>query len=162
MKKEQLVEAAKNLFMKYGIRSVSMDDVCRQVGISKKTLYEHIDTKAELVDLAVQAQCEEETDFMNNMLKENDDALEIMVNIGRYIIQMVKGMKPGVMYDLQKYYGATYTKWDKEHSEFIHDHLMENMKLGVNQGYYRPDIDTEVIARLYVGKTRMVMDETAQ
>lgn len=145
--------------MQFGIRSVSMDDVSRTLGISKKTLYSHVETKQELVECAVGAHHAEECADMQNILNNTPDALEAMVNMGRYIIELVKRIKPGVIYDLQKYYRQIYENWNTEHSEYIIDTLMKNLNKGINQGYYRKELDVEVIARLYVGKVQTIMNE---
>lgn len=159
MKKQRIIEESLKLFMHYGIRSVSMDDVSRKLGISKKTLYEHVGTKKELIVLAVKSQQEEECQMMEKIISETSDALEAMVNIGKYIIELVSKIKPGVIYDMQKYYPRVYEEWEAEHGEHIHDNLINNLQLGIQQGCYRPEIDIEVIARLYVGKVQLILNE---
>jgi len=136
-----------------------MDDVSRALGISKKTLYQHIETKGELVHLSVKKHHADEMAIMDEIKSSYSDALEEMVTICQYILQVVKSIKPGVMYDLQKYYGNVWRDWDEKHSAYVHDILVDNLETGIKQGWYRPDIDVEIIARLYVGKTRLVMDE---
>ena len=159
MKKEQIIQESLKLFMQYGIRSVSMDDVCRRLGISKKTLYTYVESKGDLVRMVVNAHQADECAIMEKIMEEAEDALIAMVNIGHYIVGLLKKMKPGVIYDLQKYYRNIYESWDADHAKQIHDQLVKNLNLGITQGIYRPDIDVEIIARLYVGKARLTMDE---
>ena len=159
MDKQRIIETSKDLFMEFGIRSVSMDDVSRTLGISKKTLYSHIETKRELIECAVAAHQAEECADMQNILDETADALAALVNMGRYIIELVKKIKPGVIYDLRKYYRQIYENWNAEHSRHIIDTLTRNLNKGIAQGYYRNELDVEVIARLYVGKVQTIMND---
>ncbi len=145
--------------MQYGIRSVSMDDVCRHLGISKKTLYEEVTTKRDLVRLVVEEHQKMEFTDMERIMSETEDALEAMVNIGQYIIQLVRSIKPSVIYDLQKYYGGIFSEFSLAHTNKIHDSLITNMNKGIEQGYYRSEIDVEVIARLYAGKVQLIMND---
>lgn len=160
MKKNQIIQESLHLFMQYGIRSVSMDDVCRRLGISKKTLYNYVDSKSDLVKATVQTHQEQECEMMQSICEQADNALEEMVNIGHYIVQLVKKTKPSVMYDMQKYYRQIYDDWQNEHSQEIHDQLVSNLNNGIKEGYYRPELDVEVIARLYVGKVQLIMDKS--
>lgn len=159
MKKQQIIEVARSLFMQYGIRSVSMDDVCRELGISKKTLYSEIETKSELVKQVLESYTAGECHTMQCILAETSDAIEAMVNIGFNIIQKVRNMKPGVVYDLQKYYRNIYNEWSIENRKFVREQIMNNLKSGIAQGYYRDNLDVEIIARLYVGKVQVIMNE---
>jgi AcrR family transcriptional regulator len=159
MDKQRIIQESLKLFMQYGIRSVSMDDVSRKLGISKKTLYNHIDSKKELVGLSVQCQQHEECQMMEKIMTETSDALEATVKIGRYIINLVANLKPGTIYDMQKYYPQIHDSWEAKHSDHIRENLIKNLKLGIEQGCYRPEIDIEVIARLYVGKVKLIMNE---
>ena len=145
--------------MQYGIRSVSMDDVSRKLGISKKTLYENVSTKKELVDLAVKSHQLEECQMMNKIMSEHGDALEAMVSIGQHILELVGSLKPGVMYDMQKYYPRIFEAWEDEHGQHIRDNLINNLQLGIKQGWYRPELDIEIIVRLYVGKVQLIFNE---
>ncbi len=158
-RKEEIIQVSKELFMQYGIRSVSMDDVCRKLGISKKTLYGQIETKSDLVECAVLAHEAKQCMDMDLIVSETTDALEAMVNIGNYIIRLIRKIKPGVIYDLQKYYRKIYEVWDRSHSKYIHNIIVHNLNTGIQQGYYRADLNIEIIARLYVGKSNAIINE---
>lgn len=146
--------------MKYGFRSVSMDDVCRAIGISKKTLYEHIPTKDRLVQLVLESHQEDEEQMMEDIIAKTDDALDIMFEISHCIIALVKQANPRVTYDLNKYYNHIYQAWEKQHVHQIYERLKENLDAGKEQGYYRDDMNTEIVARLYAGKVRMIFDDS--
>lgn len=160
MKRDQIITAARELFMKYGFRSVSMDDVCRAIGISKKTLYEHIDTKDRLIELTLDSHLEDEEKMLNEIEADTDDALDIMFRISHFIVELVRQTNPRVSYDLNKYYHHIYQKWEKEHGMRIYERLKVNLESGQKQGYYRENMNNEIVARLYAGKVRMIFDES--
>lgn len=159
MKEDKIIQQALKMFMQYGIRSVSMDDVSRELGISKKTLYTVVDSKSELVRLVVETHQADEEAIMDKIVDEAEDAVDAMINVGRYIIDMVKNMKPSVIYDLQKYYRKIYDHWNAIHSQCMQDMVTNNLNLGIKQGFYRPELEVDVIAKLYVGKVHIIMDE---
>jgi AcrR family transcriptional regulator len=99
--KDNLVSTAFDLFLKYGIKSVSMDDISRKLGISKKTIYSVINTKDELIDDVLSTHLRKDECDIKSILDESHDALDEMVRITRHILVFISSMTPSIIYDLK-------------------------------------------------------------
>ncbi|NJB86311.1 AcrR family transcriptional regulator [Lewinella marina] len=154
----KLVESARDLFMRLGIRSVSMDDIARELGISKKTLYQTVANKEELIQLVLDHGMEEDVRTLEHNRTESTDAIEELLNNSRYFVRQMRKVSPTTMHDLRKYYPEIFHGKVEAHQHHFLRQVMENLQRGKAEGLYREDIDPEVIANLYVGMTMMVVD----
>lgn len=157
--KDRLLSAALELFLKYGIKSVSMDDICNSMAISKKTIYHFITNKEELVSKALEKRMAMDERNIHKILANSQDAIDEMVNITQYAISMLKQMTPALIYDLKKYHPEIWKKVDKKHITFIEGVIQKNLIRGQKEGIYRTDFDPKVVARLYMSKTTSIIDD---
>jgi AcrR family transcriptional regulator len=157
--KDNLVSTAFDLFLKYGIKSVSMDDISRKLGISKKTIYSVINTKDELIDDVLSTHLRKDECDIKSILDESHDALDEMVRITRHILVFISSMTPSIIYDLKKYHPLAWNKIEKEHFSFIQQTIYNNLIRGQKEGLYRKDFDPLIVAMLYVNKSHAIVDE---
>lgn len=157
--KSDFIVFATDLFMKYGIRSVTMDDIARRFGISKKTVYQYVENKEDLLTKIVDSYIVEEKRAINAITKQSVNAIDEMVQIGRHINQQLREVSPTTLYDLQKYYRSIWNKMEQLEHEFIFEVIKKNLTRGIKEGLYRENIGVEIIAKLYVGKTSLIVDE---
>jgi AcrR family transcriptional regulator len=145
--KERIINQAKSLFMKLGIRSVSMDDICSQLGISKKTIYQHFKDKDELVDIVLQ----EEITFMQHetlgCCSTSIDAVDEIFKTMQLITKQMGNMNPVVLVDLHKYHFTSFQQFMQHKNTFLLDIISKNLKRGIEEGYYRQDLQVEILAR---------------
>ena len=147
------------LFMRYGIRSVTMDDIARELGISKKTLYQFVDNKADLIKKIVHQFCDEEQIALDAIREASTDAIHEMLTMAKHVTQMLRRVKPTAIYDLQKYYRETWHFMEDIHKEQFYSIIKSNLEKGIEEGLYRTDIHPEIIAKFYVGKMLILVDE---
>lgn len=159
MTSAEILEGAKKLYMRYGIKSITMDDVARELGISKKTLYQHVENKNDLVMKIIREHISNEKSCLGAIEGEARDPIEHMLLIARYVLQILREVRPAAMYDLQKYYREAWNIMDKFQQEHIYKTIKANLEAGIDQGLYRAEIDSDIIAKLYVGKTTVITDE---
>ena len=157
--KEEILIRSEQLFMKVGIKSVTMDDVSRELGISKKTLYQHFENKDQLVDEVVKTHVERERTCTDEICEGAKDALEEMVRIGVFLASTIEDVSQSTLFDLQKYHFKTWKILMSKQDEHIINSIVRNMKKGIGEGHYRKDVNLEVIARIYAKATYMVVDE---
>ena len=155
---QQLLLKARDLFMRIGIRSVSMDDIARELGISKKTLYQLVENKEGLVEQVLEADTCRDLETLNRNREESADAIDEFLRNSRYFIRQMREMSPTAMHDLRKYYPELFHNQIKAHQHEFHRGVAANLERGMREGLYREDLDAEVIANLYVGMTMMVID----
>lgn len=157
--KQQIIEKAEELFLRYGIKSVSMDDIARQLGISKKTLYESVHNKAQLIEWIFERKIKEEKDMMAYYRDHAEDAIDEILKITGFILRTLRKLSPTTVYDLQKYYRSTWKMMEALHHQHYYELIKDNLTRGIGQGVYRPDVDPDIIAKLYVGSSSLVTDE---
>lgn len=157
--KSRIIEEAKNLFMKFGIKCISMDDISQKLGISKKTLYQEVSDKNALVKEVFDniLSCERE-DF-SQIFNSSDDAIEEMFKLNQYVIQMVGKLNPSTLLDLEKYYNSMYQELKSYQFDFIYKVIKNNLDKGIRDGLYRDDMNTDLVAKLYLIKSMSLMRE---
>jgi AcrR family transcriptional regulator len=153
-----IIEKAQELFMRYGLKSISMDEISRGLGISKKTLYQFVNNKAELVEKVLAVYIEKEKEDMLQISMQSKNAIEEMVNISNYVSQLLRQVNPSIIFDLQKYYPKGWEMMQSLHSDFTLKMIENNINKGISEGLYRDDIHAGIIARFYVGKMQVVVD----
>jgi AcrR family transcriptional regulator len=144
--------------MKYGIKSVTMDDVSRELGISKKTLYQYVDNKNDLLAKILELELDDSDCFMEDLDRSKVNAIEELFIIHRYLIKVLKEISPSSLYDLKKYYPEFYSKMKSQRREKMYKRVLNNLQKGIKEGLYRDDINTELIAKIQVDRVEKTMD----
>jgi len=155
----EIIGKARELFMKYGIKSVTMDDVSRTLGISKKTLYGEVANKEDLIQKVLELdRCSTEEE-MDQLHSQAENAIAHMALIVITLVKKFREVSPVAIYDLQKYYGPLWSEMEAKRTSFVYHHIRENIKRGMNEGIYRKDLHPEIITRLYVEMSRTIVNE---
>ena len=145
--KERIQAKADELFMRYGIRSVSMDDIAAQLGVSKKTLYQFFADKDELVDAVVDKELKKgQQDCLECRRNSKNAVDEIFITVEQ-IAEQFRNMNPMVLYDLEKFHSLAYQKFLKHKNEFLLDVIRKNMERGIQEELFRPEINVDVLSR---------------
>ncbi|MFH0866875.1 MAG: TetR/AcrR family transcriptional regulator [Bacteroidota bacterium] len=152
---EDIILKVTQLYMKYGIRSVTMDDVARELGISKKTLYLHFRDKDELVQKVIENNLNMLHKAIDKSQNDSSNAIENLLHMSRVLTQMLKQANPSVTYDLQKYYPDIWTKIVMSRRDHIFEQIKGNMIQGIKEGLYRTGLDVDIIAHLYLFRVEM-------
>jgi len=155
----EILETSKNHFMRFGIRSVTMDDLSRELGMSKKTLYNYFSSKSELVKKVVLHHNEEEEQLLKNIKNQNVDAIKEMLLTTDHVRIMLKNFKPTIIYDLKKYYKSSWKMMESLHNDFLFMAITHNIQKGKEKGLYREDVDSNLVARFYTSMTFNIMED---
>ena len=157
-KMKKIVLDAGNVFMRYGIKSVTMDDIARELKISKKTLYKYVNDKLDLVCKVCSSQCEMERGLIAQIHDEKINAIDELIRMSKYVSEQLREIHPSIHYDLEKYYPEAWQIFIEHKESFIMNCLKTNMELGIKEGLYRDNLNPEIIAKLYVAKLDLVFD----
>ena len=157
----EVIAAAGERFRRHGFKSVTMDDIARELGRSKKTLYTVVANKQELIDLVIDDDMRCDDEHVARARAESTDAVDEMLRIARYFSESMRQMSPAAMYDLQKYYRPTWERIDRHHQHEMVEHVRANLRRGQAEGLYRDDLDRELIAHLFVRSPQAFLDESA-
>jgi len=157
-KKTELISAATMLFMKYGIKSLTMDDIARHLGISKKTLYQFVSDKKDLVKQGVAMLIEHEKTMLCSALENSKTAIDELIEVTRCVSSEIGEMHPSVIFDLQKYHPEAWKLMENHKKNFIYNMMLDNLKRGIKEGYYRDNLDPFVITNIYIGMVDNVLN----
>jgi len=156
--KDRIQIKAHEFFLQYGIRSVSMDDIAAQLGISKKTLYQYYTDKDELVDAVLQYEIEHGQQDCQQCFQQSKDAVdEIFLTMER-IVEQFRNMNPMVLYDLQKFHFKAFQKFLKYKNGFLQDVIRKNIERGIKEELYRPEINADILSKFRLESMMIVFN----
>lgn len=158
--RKQIMRRAESLFMRYGIKSVSMDDIARELGISKKTLYQFFENKEDLITKTIESHLHDEVCDMDRIVNHANNALEEIMLLARHVIGQFQELTSSVVYDLKKYYPEAWNLIDQMQRDHVYKSILNNLQRGITEGDYRSDLDPEIMARLHVGSLYLPIDHT--
>ncbi|MCW3462541.1 TetR/AcrR family transcriptional regulator [Chitinophaga nivalis] len=146
--KDRIMETALRMFKTYGVKGVTMFDIARDCGVSKKTVYEHFIDKQTLIDEGVQQLLNNHITFFQECLQSTENAIEELVRNMRYIVNIAKTLNPVLLYEIQKYHPDTWRSVEKFQTDCILHSIKENLKRGIAEGLYREHLQIDIIARM--------------
>jgi AcrR family transcriptional regulator len=146
----------RELYMKYGIKSITMDDVAAELGISKKTLYQFVVDKDDLVGRYIDYEIELRQEEICKCFKIGFNAIEELFEISGFMNKMMRDQNPATEHDLRKYYPHHYQKTIKTRRERMYSYVLLNLKKGKEEGLYRKEMDEEIIAKLYLSRSENI------
>ncbi|HSF45355.1 MAG TPA: TetR/AcrR family transcriptional regulator, partial [Chitinophagaceae bacterium] len=145
--RNRIREQAKQLYFKYGIRSVSMDDIAVGLGMSKKTIYQYFEDKDELVDAIIEEDIEEtRVDCQECFVKSTNAVEEIFLTLD-LMLEHLAQMNPTILYDLHKFHFQSFKKFQEHKNSFLLETIRKNLERGKAEGLYREDINIEILSK---------------
>ncbi|MFN8261037.1 MAG: TetR/AcrR family transcriptional regulator [Chitinophagales bacterium] len=144
----KIFEKARNLFYSVGVRNTTMDDLAKELGISKKTLYKEIDNKADLVRLCIENELKNDEDAIRSISSNTENAIEELLLIAAHLHAELQQYHPAVMHDLVKFYPECWALIENHRDNFAKKNISENLTKGIQQGLYREDINVEMVTIL--------------
>jgi len=145
-----ILDSAVGLFGEFGIRNINMDDISRKVGISKKTLYQYVKSKEDLIEkLFYYDQVKWDNEFSKLKLDEMN-AIEILLQVSLMVFEEMGQLDPKIKYELMKYYESIFSGFMIKKQNHIFDLISKNIGKGINEGLYRSDVNVDLVAGLYV------------
>ncbi|MDO3643036.1 TetR/AcrR family transcriptional regulator [Mucilaginibacter sp. L3T2-6] len=152
---ERIIQGGEELFLTAGIKSVTMDDIARHLGMSKKTIYQFFKDKNELVIALVKKKLKEDEDNMEAIIAKSSNVMEEMINMMKCSEEIFSRINPIVIHDMQKYHPEAWAEFQNFKADVIVRTLEELLTKGKKQGYIRPDIDVKIIARMRVSQVEL-------
>ncbi|GAA3986061.1 TetR/AcrR family transcriptional regulator [Mucilaginibacter dorajii] len=152
---ERIIQGGEDLFLQAGIKSVTMDDIAKHLGMSKKTIYQFFKDKNELVLALVKKKLKEDEDQMLEFMSRSTNVIEEMINMTKCSEEMFSRINPIVIHDMQKYHPEAWKEFQNFKSDVLVSTLEELLTKGIKQGYIRPEIDVKIIARMRVNTVEL-------
>jgi AcrR family transcriptional regulator len=156
---EKWLKRVEELFFRLGIKSLTMDDVARELGISKKTLYTFVENKDDLVAKVMDRHMEEQCKADFTLHEVSTDAIDEMMRVIQQIMTDLKQMKPNVVHEMQKYHREVWERIEHFQRDYIYKLAKDNLEWGRRDGLYRTDFDLEIAARFYIAGSMTIFND---
>jgi AcrR family transcriptional regulator len=157
-KQQDIIKKSANLFLKHGIKSVTMDDLARELGVSKKTIYKYFDDKDDLITKIVKDRTSTDRVVCERARIESENAIEALFSISEFISTMLSEVHSSVFFDLQKYHKTAWKLMHEHRVNFVKSQIKENIKRGQKEGLYLESLHPEVISSIYISTMNALFD----
>ena len=154
----RIVEQASELFRRYGVRSVTMDDLANRLSISKKTIYQHFKDKKEMVKACTQYMMDKELADLRHIEQESKDVMHQLALLSKYFRQMLGQMNPSLLFDLKKYHPQAWQVYLKQKDTSYLSQLRDCLNKGKEEELIRNEVNVEVISRMRMEVVEMGFD----
>ncbi|MDT8886359.1 TetR/AcrR family transcriptional regulator [Aquirufa regiilacus] len=156
--KSRILEKGTQLFFRYGVKSVTMDAIAAELGISKKTIYQHFPDKESMVCEVVKSFTEQDAVKWEELDKRYSNVIEKMFKSFEMVKDMLITMNPRLLFEIQKYFPTAFKLFKNHGENYIHKNLIADFKKGAQFGYFRNDVDFELLARLRMAEVDLVFN----
>jgi AcrR family transcriptional regulator len=143
-----IINKAKDLFFSYGLKSVSMDDLAKQAGISKKTIYQSVSDKNELVHKVVEALIQEYKEALIQCSHKAQNAVEEVVLQSAMTVKTLAPVNFCFFYELEKFFPAAWEIIINHRHQIMLPFIANNLQRGINEDNYRDDLQLSFLADL--------------
>ena len=147
--KEKILHKASEMFLNLGFKSVTMDDIAAELGMSKKTIYSHFSTKLKLVEATTFYVMDNVNQAICSICSGNLNPIDEVFTIKSVINNQLKNEKSSPHYQLQKYYPKIFKQLKDKQFDSVNECVVENLNRGIKEGYYRKEINIDLITRFY-------------
>jgi len=144
--RENILEKATELYTQFGIRAVTMDDIAKELGISKKTIYQYYKDKSELVSTITKNHFDMESQRFCGLTEEGKNGVHELVLLSVCLRDSIRDTKMNLLYELQKFYPKAWKLYEEFKGNVMKESIMSVIERGKKEGLFRPNIDAELIA----------------
>lgn len=158
--REKIIHKAAELYLTLGFKSVTMDDIAQEMGISKKTIYVHFANKTKLVEAVTFELFETICDGIDGICVASNNPIEELYDIKMFVMHHLKNEKSSPQFQLKKYYPQVYDILRKKQFDKMHDSVKESLQNGVDTKLFRENIDVDFISRMYFNGMTGIKDNS--
>ena len=152
----ELLAGALGVFLRCGIKAVNMDDIARQLGVSKKTFYRHFRDKRDLVARTVAFQMQAQEHMLDELDGLAGNAIDVELALMDRMRGLIDAMHPSVLYDLEKFHGKVFHELMERRAASLLAFSERNLVRGQREGVYRADFEPKLVARFLIGMTEQL------
>ncbi len=156
--KEKIVHQAIALFLQYGFKSVTIDDIAIKMSVSKKTIYAHFTKKEALVEFCVMQHFDVVIDKILSISKHSKDPIIELYQIKKEALNHLSNEKNSPAYQLQKYYASIYEKLKEKEFLVLGNMFSKSIQKGIETGLFRSDLDIDFVTRIFFNGIRGIQN----
>jgi TetR/AcrR family transcriptional regulator, cholesterol catabolism regulator len=156
--KDKILKGTHDLFMRYGVRSISMDDIARHLSVSKKTLYQHFADKDDLVTAVSKAHLESEQKIYEGLRDSSINSIEHLAKIAVCMRKEMENLNPSLLFDIQKFHPKAWSIWNNFKKTIIKE-IIDNLNSGIREGFVREDVNPEILSIMRIELVQLAFNE---
>jgi AcrR family transcriptional regulator len=153
--KERILRGAEELFFRYGIKSVTMDDIAKHLAISKKTIYQFFEDKNEMVETLMSSSLKKDECEFRQIQQESENVIVEVFNMMKHMGNMFSKVNPNIFYDLQKYHPNAWNQFKKFKEDCMAKMVEDSIERGIREGLVRSDLNAKVLSRLRIEEVEL-------
>lgn len=157
--RDVIIGTATKMFFKQGVRSVTLDDLSSELGISKKTLYQYFSNKEELVEEVISQFMNHHTSIIEKLMVGSQNSIEGFYQTANHVYMIFNSISPATIFETKKYYPAIWNRLQDFKKRSIEKLTMINLQKGISEGLYREDINADMVMRFYLTIVLNMNDE---
>lgn len=157
--KQKILNKAGEMFLNFGFKSVTMDEIASGIGVSKKTIYTHYKNKTTLVEEVTNCLFDSVCEGINLIHTQEENPIKELFEVKHFVMNFLKDEKNSPQYQLQKYYPKIYESIKDRQFEFTQECIKETLERGIDQGLFRDNLDVEFIFRIYFYGINIIKDQ---
>jgi AcrR family transcriptional regulator len=154
---DKILKTSLELFYKFGIKRVTMDDIAKELGMSKKTIYHHFKEKDDLVNTLCDTEMIKHEQIFDELFNESKNPIHEMMLISANMRKMMQHINPIFFLDLQKFHPQALNRFQEFKQNCAFKHIERNITKGIEAGFYRKDIDVEFTAKYRLSQLDMLL-----
>jgi TetR/AcrR family transcriptional regulator, cholesterol catabolism regulator len=157
--KNRILQKAEELFRRFGIRAVTLDEIASDLGISKKTIYQYFEDKDALVDEIMMQEFAKTNEDCEKCKLNAENAVQEIFLLMQHLDEDFRNLNPLILHDLKKFHHKTFIKFNEYMHENMVKMIIENIEKGIAEGNYRNDFDIEILARFRMASIWLMFDQ---
>ncbi len=159
--KEYIISESDKLFCQYGLKSVTMDDIAKQLGMSKKTIYSHFSDKNEIVNIVIEIKLNTQKCIILDSIDLAENAVHEVSFAVANMKELLSNLNPVLFYDLQKYHPEAWMYFKDFREKHLFKTIHDNLKRGIGEGYYRKDLKTDILTQMRLEQMDLIFNNSS-
>ncbi|MBY0542041.1 MAG: TetR/AcrR family transcriptional regulator [Sphingobacteriaceae bacterium] len=156
--KKYIIEESDKLFCQYGFKSVTMDDIAKHLGMSKKTIYQHFSDKDELVNILIESRLNNQDCVIHESAEKAKDAVHELLLTLATMNESLGNLNPKMFYDLQKYHPKAWLYFKNFKEKSLGSAILANLERGITEGIYRAEINKDILTQLRLDHVELIFN----
>lgn len=157
--RESIITKATELFTTYGIKRITMEEIAKNLGISKRTIYENFKDKDEVLKSVLEQMAQEGRTRQQEKLSSSTNVIESILRITRLTLKQMRQINPAFIMDIQRFYPKLNRQFKEQREREVQDQIHVLFRKGVNEGLFRKDINLDIASRLMYQQSQVIMDK---
>lgn len=154
--RRKILETCLELYMKFGFRNITMNDIAAKLGISKKTIYQHFDDKRSLIRAVMDFHLERHHGEIEQLKSQAHTPIHELFHLFRFANRQLAGMHPSIMFEMQRYYPEAWAQFERYKKEEILRTIEQNLARGKASGHYRAGINPQILAQFFADVPNLI------